>query len=263
MLFDDRQTFNLVMASTTADGQIDHEAALDYWKTVAPDVDGMLGGFPQISRIDLQGSANFLGKLRRLSPSSSNVLRRGADCGAGIGRVTQGFLSKVCETVDLVEPVEHFVRELEHGEPLADLRQAGRVGRVFAMGLEDWQPEHGRYDLIWNQWCLGHLTDAQLLAYLTRCRQAIKHEGWLIVKENISTHPDQLDIFDDVDNSVTRYGRRKSRLRDLTLGRTDAKFVQLFGQARLGLVRSEVQTGFPKHLGLYPVKQYALQPLGA
>jgi len=74
------------------------------------------------------------------------------------------------------------------------------------VGLEEWSPdwnENLRYDLIWNQWCLGHLTDAQLVAYLKKCAKVVREEGWIIVKENLSTSGQ--DDFDEVDSSVTRY----------------------------------------------------------
>lgn len=67
----------------------------------------MLGGYPQISRTDLRGSASFYAKLLRQHPrvkATSSIT--GVDCGAGIGRVTAGFLSTVCDIIDIVEPVE-------------------------------------------------------------------------------------------------------------------------------------------------------------
>ena len=37
-----------------ADANVSQQHALDYWNSVSADTDGMLGGFPQVSRIDLQ-----------------------------------------------------------------------------------------------------------------------------------------------------------------------------------------------------------------
>ncbi len=76
---------------------------------------------------------------------------------------------------------------------------------IFNMGLEEWHPDEGvQYDLIWTQWCAGHLTDEQLVEYLQRCKAALNPDGGLIVlKENNSTVGE--DVFDDVDSSVTRY----------------------------------------------------------
>src|SRR5271156_4754 len=224
-----------------ADAQINHADSLKYWNSVSSDVSGMLGGFPQVSRIDLRGSQNFLTKLRRLAGDTANGnLSLGVDCGAGIGRVTEGFLSKACEVVDIVEPVEKFANVLKDGQ----LKKEGKVGDLYTVGLESWKPTK-MYDLIWNQWCVGHLTDAQLVKYLERCGKALTPRGWIVVKENLSTHRFGADIFDDLDSSVTR---------------SDEKFRAIFEQARLKVVRSELQTGFPKGLGLYPVKMYALRP---
>lgn len=228
-------------ARNAPDSHINPSASLTYWNSVSPNVNGMLGGYPQISRIDLRGSANFLAKLRRLHhPFATRPprLKLGVDCGAGIGRVTEGFLNYVCEVVDVVEPVESFAEVVRDSE----LKAEGRVGDVFMVGLQNWRPEK-RYDLIWNQWCLGHLTDQQLVDYLKRCTKALAEGGWVVVKENVATDGD--DNYDDIDSSVTR---------------TDEKFRSLFKEAGLKLVRSEVQTGFPKGLGLYPVKFYALRP---
>ncbi|KAI9843944.1 MAG: Alpha N-terminal protein methyltransferase 1 [Sclerophora amabilis] len=235
------------MAETTEapDASIDHEAALSYWSSISSDVSGMLGGFPQISRVDLQGSANFLAKLRRQS-SGSEPPRRGVDCGAGIGRVTEGFLSNACEVVDVVEPVAKFTQEIRCGDAFKQLREQGKVGELFNEGLETWRPEGDVYDLMWNQWCLGHLTDSQLVAYLEECGKALRVGGWIIVKENMCTDPEGNDVFDKVDSSVTR---------------TDKKFRRLFREAGLRLVRTELQTGFPRALGLYPVRFYALRPM--
>ncbi|KAI9833897.1 MAG: hypothetical protein M1819_003406 [Sarea resinae] len=227
-----------------ADAHIDHSAALSYWNSIPATVNGMLGGFPQISRIDLQGSANFLAKLRRLSPSSTPQLPlpRAVDCGAGIGRITLGFLHKACRVVDIVEPVEKFTRQIAEGDAFQPLREAGSLGEVVNQGLEHWTPAR-EYDLIWNQWCVGHLTDSQLAAYLERCGAALTEGGWVVVKENISTNVNGDDVFDELDSSVTR---------------TDASFKAIFDAAHMKVVKTELQPGFPKTL--YPVRFYALQP---
>lgn len=256
-----------------ADTQINHAAALAYWSSIPTDVNGMLGGYPQISQVDLRGSASFVGKLRRRSTSTAGAkppFARGVDCGAGIGRVTKGLLAAVCGVVDLVEPVAHFVGEVERGGYLATLREQGKIGTVYTTPLEAWEPGRDRYDLMWHQWCLGHLTDAQLVAYLSRCASALTAGGWLVIKENISTDMERRDNFDPVDNSVVRCEPSvASRMHQgspglivtLTIrGRTEEKYHTLFDEAKLELMRTELQTGFPRALGLYPVRSFALQP---
>jgi protein N-terminal methyltransferase len=220
------------------DSNIDSATALAYWSSTEPTVNGVLGGFPQVSRIDLQGSSNFLGKLRRASkshPPTTGKLARAADCGAGIGRITTGFLSKVAEVVDVIEPVREFTDVLKAGED--------GVGEILNVGLEGWQPTH-TYDLVWNQWCVGQLTDAQFVAYLKLVTTKLSPGGWIVVKENLSNNHLGEDVYDETDSSVTR---------------TDEKFRQLFKDAALKVVASELQRGMPK--GLYDVRSYALQPM--
>jgi len=204
-----------------------------------------------VSRVDLQGSRNFLAKLgvggRRTSlrggegkdAGGGGKLRRAVDCGAGIGRITEGLLLSIADTVDIIEPIAKFSDSLK-GKP--------GIGRIWNIGLEEWDfdgdnvHESMRYDLIWNQWCLGHLTDAQLVQYLMKCGRALRAGGWIVVKENMSTGKE--DIFDEIDSSVTR---------------VDDKFRKIFQEAGMNIKRTELQKGMPKEL--YPVRIYALQPV--
>jgi protein N-terminal methyltransferase len=226
-----------------ADAAIDHKAAIEYWSSISADDNGVLGGYPQVSRVDLQGSANFLAKLRRKSRLHPISRRLGlvVDCGAGIGRITRGFLSKIADAVDIVEPVQKLTDVITKSDSFQDLRSEGRIGQVFNVGLEQWTPST-KYDLIWNQWCLGQLTDAQLVEYFARIKNMVTEGGWVVVKENMSTDPEHKDIFDDTDSSVTR---------------SDRKFRDLFDQAGLKIVSTEMQRGLPKEL--FPVRTYALQ----
>lgn len=227
------------------DQAINHAASIDYWNSVESTVNGMLGGFPQVSRIDLQGSSIFYNKLRRVAGlKTGELLPHAVDCGAGIGRITFGFLLKIAESVDIVEPVQKFTDQLKETEGCKELIAAGRVGSIANVGLENWTLDAPyKYNLIWNQWCVGHLTDAQLVEYFKRCQEHLAEGGSIVVKENLSTDLNGEDIFDDEDSSVTR---------------TDEKFRKIFELAGLEIFLTEVQRGFPK--GLFPVRMYALRP---
>jgi protein N-terminal methyltransferase len=227
------------------DAAIDQQAALDYWSSVSADDSGVLGGYPQVSRIDLQGSSNFLAKLRRKSTvySEKRRLSNVADCGAGIGRVTKGLLAKVASKVDIIEPVVKLTDVIIKGDDFKELREKGIIGDVYNVGLEGWKPDK-RYDLIWNQWCLGQLTDAQVVDYLTRIKDHIQPNGWIVVKENMSSDINGQDIFDETDSSITR---------------SDEKFRGFFEKAGLRILATESQRGFPKEL--FSVREYALQPI--
>ncbi|OBT99051.1 hypothetical protein VE01_02476 [Pseudogymnoascus verrucosus] len=230
------------LSTGTPDAQIDHSASIEYWSGINADVDGMLGGFPHVSRVDLQGSRALMAKLGVLAGKNegdAKPLRRAVDCGAGIGRITRGLLLSLADKVDVVEPIKKFT------DALADVPG---VGEVYNVGLELWKPASGAvYDLVWNQWCVGHLTDLQLVGYLRRCGEALRREeggkvvGWIVVKENLTSEE---DVYDETDSSVTR---------------TEEKFKELFKEAGLQIVRTELQRGFPREL--YPVRTWALQPM--
>ena len=234
-------------ADVAADSRIKASDSISYWSGHPPTVNSMLGGYPQISRTDLRGSAAFYTKLLRKHPSvASGKPVIGVDCGAGIGRITAGFLSTVCDVVDFVEPVEAFALEVKKQQ----MEGKGSVGKGWVESLENWAPEKGRYDLIWIQWCTLYLTDIQLVDCLKRCRDAISvPDGWIVVKENTSKSielgGDGKDVYDEDDSSVTR---------------TETKFLKIFDDAGLNVMAKEIQRGFPKSLGLFPVRTYALRP---
>ncbi|ETS73123.1 hypothetical protein PFICI_15068 [Pestalotiopsis fici W106-1] len=217
------------------------DVGLGYWNNVECNVDGMLGGFSVVSRIDLQSSRNFLAKLGIGAKPGLRVVDRALEGGAGIGRVTEGLLLKVAKTVDIIEPVIKFTDTIKGKDG---------VCKIHNVGLEEWRPtQDDQYDLIWTQWCVGHLSDAQLLQYLKECKSALKPgTGLAVVKENLSTI--DVDMFDEIDSSITR---------------RDDKFRSLFAEAGLAIVRTELQKGFPKsNLGkLLPVRVYALKPVSS
>lgn len=66
-----------------ADAHINHASAIDYWSSVSADVNGMLGGYPTISKVDLQGSRNFLGKLGIGRRKGLRRVQRCCEGGAG------------------------------------------------------------------------------------------------------------------------------------------------------------------------------------
>ncbi|KAL4975586.1 alpha-N-methyltransferase NTM1 [Aspergillus desertorum] len=242
------------------DAKINHAASLDYWNSFAATSNtmlGIMGDYPWYTRIDLRGSKTFLAKARRLVPgaSTSSRLGRGVDCGAGVGRVSEGFLRDVCEIVDAVEPVEKFAdvireRKINEEAQTQDAAQNGAedtrgvIGDIYVTGLESWNPSR-KYDLIWTQFCVNYVTDAQLVEFLRRCCKSLTVTGIVSIKENISTDFNGRDMYDEEDSSVTR---------------TDEKFRALFKESGMSIIASEMQMGIPKNYNLLPVRFYALRP---
>nr|CAG4649724.1 EOG090X0EJQ [Scapholeberis mucronata]SVE93909.1 EOG090X0EJQ [Scapholeberis mucronata] len=209
--------------------------AAKYWEQVPPTVDGMLGGLSKISDVDLKGSQRFLNSLYQVVGCPGK--ERALDGGAGIGRVTQGFLMKNFQVVDLVEQDKHFLDQAQQA-----LASTNHRGKFFNLGLQKFTPETSVYDVIWVQWVLGHLTDEDLVSFLKRCKLGLKPKGLIVIKENL-TSSGEVEM-DHTDSSVTR---------------PPSLLVDLIQKAGLRVIKEQKQQRFPSDL--YEVRMFALEPV--
>lgn len=155
----------------------------------------------------------------------------------GIGRVSKHLLIPIFNTVDVVEQDEHFASSVKEY-----VGNSSRLGTIYNQGLQEFHPTPMRYDVIWSQWVLGHLTNDDFVKFFERCSQALNKNGVVIVKENI-TSTDVVDI-DEVDSSVTR---------------PLAMFKALLMQSGLRIVKMVRQNNFPS--GIFPVYMFAMKPV--
>jgi len=211
-----------------------YKDAKAYWHSTPATVDGMLGGFSQISSTDIGGSRKFLLHFIK-DANCATKSHRAIDCGAGIGRITKRLLLPLFDTVDMVELNQGFLDEARAfiGP------DSSRVDRLICSGLQEFVPELARYDVIWCQWVLGHLTDDDLVTFLVRCQKGLAPNGIIFLKENISSGNVE---FDETDSSYTRP-------RQL--------MIDLIRKAQLKVLKEEKQKQFPS--GIYEVRMFALQ----
>lgn len=85
--------------------------------------------------------------------------------GAGVGRVVEHVLSKQFAKTDLLEPLPHFMTKAK--DALESCSE--KIGTYYETGMEKFEFQR-KYDLIWFQWVIGHLTDKDLVAFLKKCR---------------------------------------------------------------------------------------------
>ncbi|KAF8892541.1 methyltransferase domain-containing protein [Infundibulicybe gibba] len=222
------------------------------------------------------------------NPFPESYRPRALDVGAGIGRVTADVLLHLVSDVVLVEPVGPFVQEaLSRGRASTDLgltlipsinqpawpgiadqsksvtfiqdvlqsfdpRAPHRSTFLDRVGYHPERPlseiEMG-FDVIWCQWCLGHLSDDDLVSFFCRCREALrereKGRSLIVVKENLcwdSASGGPETLFDKTDSSLTR---------------SDKAWKDVFQKAGLKVIRQQVQDGLPGEL--YDIKMYALR----
>lgn len=216
-----------------------YNKAQKYWSEVPPTVNGMLGGMGYISSVDIQASKNFLRKLKAKGMENKYAL----DCGAGIGRVSKYLLMPMFDKVDLVEQDASFAEKAkEYCTSMDVAHYHNRLGTIYNVGLQEFTPAFQKYDVVWSQWVLGHLTDKDLVSFFLRVRSSLCTNGYFIIKENV-TSSKEVD-FDETDSSVTR---------PLKI------YEKYLKESGFSIVQISQQKGFPR--GLYPVYMIACQRL--
>jgi len=203
----------------------------NYWKEVPSTVDGMLGGYGNLTFADLTTSAQFLAPLVKEGMGTELAV----DCGAGIGRISKGLLLNVFDKVEMVDTCsEHLESAKEYMGPLFE-----RVSAQHCTGLEDFTPPEAHYDCVWIQWVIIYLSDYDFISLLARCKKALKPGGYIVIKDNVCKSGCEMD---SNDGSITR---------------SDCQLKKIFSRAGLELVKDTYQKDFPKNL--YKVKFYALR----
>ncbi|XP_077244558.1 alpha amino-terminal protein methyltransferase isoform X2 [Tasmannia lanceolata] len=149
-----------------------YQKGVGYWEGIEASVDGVLGGYGHVNDPDVKGSEAFLKALlaNRIGGVRPNNLVA-LDCGSGIGRVTGNLLLRYFNEVDLVEPVSHFLEAArEKLAPEKCITNMHRAVNFYCVPLQEFTPEVGRYDVIWVQWCIGHLADDDFVAFFKRAK---------------------------------------------------------------------------------------------
>ncbi|XP_059440274.1 alpha N-terminal protein methyltransferase 1 [Corylus avellana] len=219
-----------------------YNQGVGYWEVCTASVDGVLGGYGHMNEADIRGSEAFLNTLlsERFPNAGTDSHLVALDCGSGIGRVTKNLLIRYFNEVDLLEPVSHFLETARENlapenHTFSDMHKATNF---FCMPLQEFTPNAGRYDVIWVQWCIGHLTDDDFVTFFKRAKAGLKPGGFIVLKENIARTG---FVLDNEDRSITR---------------SDLYYKELFSQCGLHIYKIKDQSGWLKEL--FAVKMYAL-----
>lgn len=214
--------------------------AFDYWEDESNcpvTDDGVLGGYGALTPHDVRDSNLFLDRVKQLRPALQ--FEHVADCGAGIGRVAKHLLLPRCTRVDLVEQSPRLIQAAPAYVALPPA-EASRL-TCITLGLQDFAPAPGTYDVIWIQWVIGHLHDLDYISFFRRCAAGLRPGGIIALKDNcVEAYTFAVDR---ADSSVARH--------------TDYHKL-LFTLAGLTVIWEQRQTGFPDEL--YPVIMFALAP---
>jgi protein N-terminal methyltransferase len=104
-------------------------------------------------------------------------------------------------------------QSLDPSDPLSSTKYIGRVG--YKPSPNELGDINSKFDLIWCQWSLGHLSNPELVLFFTRAKSALRDsESVMIVKENVCAEIEGSMrggmVFDDQDSSLTRYVGERS-----------------------------------------------------
>jgi protein N-terminal methyltransferase len=162
----------------------------------------------------------------------------------------KGIASKTKGVVFVESPLQDYDNPDAHLEN----RVVGRSGRELELQL------YFSFDVVWCQWCLGHLSDSHLVAFFRKAKTALRDpkKSLMVVKENVCRGEEDggaRTVFDYQDSSLTRYVVIYYDFYAKALNNhysSDAAWLRLFKEAGLELVADRVQTGFPQEL--YQVK---------
>ncbi|KAH0788751.1 Alpha N-terminal protein methyltransferase 1 [Histomonas meleagridis] len=220
-----------------------YNVSTDYWSKQNPNVNGMLGGYEWLSGIDVLNTEDIIKKYQNI-PQKTKLPKMGhqiiADCGAGIGRVSQHVFSSYFDSIDLIDPIASFLEVATQ-----NLKSSNIPIRTIVSGIQDWTPDCD-YDAFWIQWAIMYLTDEDAISFLKRCKAHLKPNGYIFVKDNIGTK----NLKEKKENA-TFYEE------DRGICRTYVHYIELFKNAGLKLIESQKQTGWDQ--GLLPLYTFVLK----
>ena len=206
----------------TIDDRVWYKKVDVYWKNFKPNIKDMLGGMQQkIHKIDVETSIELVKQYCDIKcmkhskkKDKNNNIRYALDCGAGIGRVTQYVLGPMFDKVDICE---------------------------INKSLHNFIPTKNKYNCIWFQWVIEHLTDNDLINLLKNCKLALKknEKSVIILKENTCR---------------THYFYANKH--ESSMIRHQLLLFKIFKKAGLNVLLVTLQEGFPSDL--YPQKIYVL-----
>lgn len=214
--------------------------SLWYSSLVEPTIDGMLGGLSYVHKDEVEWS-----RLRLKQLASEEIIRTGSclDCGGGIGRVSHYVLKPVFQHVDMVEGCELFVQTSTTNFAKNSIRVRYNVELQNIDELHR-QINGIRYDVVFLQWVIGHLTDRDTVRFLRFARDnlLVPSTGRIIMKENCVINK---GFFLDKE--------------DINLIRSLDMIKELCFQAGLATITIDEQPTWPANL--YPIRFFVLAPV--
>ena len=150
----------------------------DLWNDHPTDYESIIGLKPENQTIDIQETLQAIEEVRT---SIGLEMKRAADCGAGVGRVTKEALVKVFDKVDVYERSPKLLDAARQ-----NLRDDPHAGDFVQTDLVDIEFAHD-YDLVFVSGVLSYLNEEQVVGFLQKARQSLRPGGLFFLKEQVTT----------------------------------------------------------------------------
>ncbi|CAK7332727.1 unnamed protein product [Dovyalis caffra] len=138
----------------------------DFDVRVEASIDGALSGYGHENDANVKGSEGFLRTILVEVFVEGGIDRHlvAFDHGFGIGRITKNLFYK--------------------GNHMASDKH--KATNFYYVPFREFTLDVGRYDVIWVQWCIGHLTDNDFVPFFKRDKISLKPSGFFIPKESLA-----------------------------------------------------------------------------
>lgn len=209
----------------------------NYWSQQEPTMKAMLGGYDNVDDFDSQHSKKIIDMLVEKHGMGANNC---VDFGSGIGRVTEKTLRHYFNNIDLVDPVTKFLEQAA-----INLSKYKNNFRYYDVGAQEWSVNEC-YDCFWVQWTLYYLTDDDVVRLLIRCKDKLKTNGYIVVKDNVSS------VCKDLEKDMADFTPG-----DRSIARTYKHYIELFERANLSVIYEDT-IDLSKHAGL---EEWELMPI--
>ena len=198
----------------------EYEKIKNHWKVQESSIKGVLNGFEDLNKPDIEFSIKLLNYLKEKKIIKNN--KKALDCASGIGRVTELVLVNFYDKIDLFEQEDNFINKMKD-----KFFNNNQIGLIEKNTLQNFKFDCN-YDLIWIQWCLENLNKNDIIVFLLKCKNNLSKNGLIIIKENCLL-------------------KKKSFLaNDLSIQRNEKFYLSIFKKCKFKIIKKGKNENWPK-----------------
>ena len=198
----------------------EYEKIKNHWKVQESSIKGVLNGFEDLNKPDIEFSIKLLNYLKEKKIIKNN--KKALDCASGIGRVTELVLVNFYDKIDLFEQEDNFINKMKE-----KFCNNFHIGNIEKNTLQNFKFDCN-YDLIWIQWCLENLNKNDIIVFLLKCKNNLSKNGLIIIKENCLLK------------------KKRFLANDLSIQRNEKFYLSIFKKCKLKILKKGKNENWPK-----------------